>query len=112
MRTVLNSYSKKIVSLLFAGVRGPQELSDFWLALPQAEISHAGKVLSLVDGMSFLGDRCLGKKLYIRECYEGLERELKELFARKDDSGRKEINAVAIIGDPGGQAQPFLLSPQ
>jgi hypothetical protein len=104
LKAISGSRSKVNVSLLCSRVKGPQALSDFWLALRRAEISHFGKVLTLVDGTSFLGDLRLGKKLYYRDCYEGLEQELKQIFDQKDDSGARAYDAVAIIGNPGKQA--------
>jgi hypothetical protein len=84
-------------------VKGPQALSDFWLALPRATWSHVERVLSLADGTFFLGQQKLGNKLYRRDCYKGLEEEVEQIFAQKDSAGEMVNQAVAIIGNPGQQ---------
>jgi hypothetical protein len=59
--------------------------------------------MSLADGTTFLGQPKLGNKLYRRDCYTGLEREMEQIFAPKDSAGETVNQAVAIIGNPGQQ---------
>eukprot|EP00243_Klebsormidium_subtile_P007518 TRINITY_DN334_c0_g2_i7.p1 TRINITY_DN334_c0_g2~~TRINITY_DN334_c0_g2_i7.p1 ORF type:complete len:819 (-),score=169.67 TRINITY_DN334_c0_g2_i7:435-2891(-) len=79
----------------------PQELVDFWRALPDAAWSDDRKVMTLADGTSFLGHEGLGNKLYLRDCYPALQKEVQDLFAEEDGHQRKKNRAVVIIGIPG-----------
>jgi hypothetical protein len=66
--------------------------------------------MTLADGRSFLGHKRLGSKLYFRDCYPALQKEVEDLFAATDRKGNIKNTAVAFIGSPGEHREPFLLS--
>jgi hypothetical protein len=79
----------------------PQELSDFWTALPNATWSDDEDVMTLAEGTSFFGHAGLGNQLYLRDCYPALQEGVRDMFAQVDSHGRRKNKAVAIIGNPG-----------
>ena len=72
----------------------PEELTDFWRELKNAELSSDGKVLKLARGTRFLGDRSWGGTLLVRECY-------RRLTARLDQDFQAGERGRVIIGTPG-----------
>ena len=72
----------------------PEELTDFWRELKNAELRSDGKVLKLARGTSFLGNRRWGDRMLVRECYRRLTAKLEQDF-RAGEGGR------VIIGTPG-----------
>eukprot|EP00291_Cryptomonas_curvata_P023749 CAMPEP_0172157412 /NCGR_PEP_ID=MMETSP1050-20130122/3772_1 /TAXON_ID=233186 /ORGANISM="Cryptomonas curvata, Strain CCAP979/52" /LENGTH=252 /DNA_ID=CAMNT_0012826629 /DNA_START=53 /DNA_END=811 /DNA_ORIENTATION=- len=71
-----------------------QRVQDFWRALPKANFSEDGNVLSLVDNTFFLGSMDCGDKLLIRNCYRGL---LERVESHFQDDG----TGVIVTGNPG-----------
>jgi hypothetical protein len=65
--------------------------------------------MTLADGTSFLGSKALGNKLFNCDCYGPLDRLLDQLFAGTSSEG--DVEAVAIIGNPGQQDSFFPPSP-
>ena len=56
-------------------------IQNFWSALPNAKVSSDQKVLSLVENTHFLGNKCYGNKIFVRECYHGLQRAMESHFS-------------------------------
>jgi hypothetical protein len=68
-------------------------VTDFWQKLPQATVDSNGFLNSVV-GTYFIGHTNLGSKVYVRDCYNGLNDHIHGITA-------KRIHRIVITGTPG-----------
>ena len=78
------------------------ELERFWKYLPSAKLEAEGRVLQLVEGTSFFGDARFGSKMFLRPCYDGLEKELQKHWGTG-------MQTIAILGTPGERQDPHCI---
>ena len=78
-------------------------LQNFWSALPNAKVSSDQKVLSLVENTYFLGYEFYCNKIFVRECYHGLQRAMKSHFS----VGGRALIVTGNSGISNSHISPF-----